>query len=413
MNLIADFHIHSKYSRAVSPNMVLPEIRIWAKKKGINLVSAADFTHPVWFREIKENLEEAERGLYTMRGNKNLDPEKETRFILTTEISCIYSKGGKARRIHALIFAPSLEIVEKINNKLGQTYNLKSDGRPILGIDVKNLTEIILEISSECMIIPAHIWTPWFSVFGSKSGFNSLVECFDELAPQIYAVETGLSSDPSMNLRVLELDNKTIISGSDAHSLLNLGREACVFGIEKKDLSYNEIARVIKEKDTKKFLHTLEFFPEEGMYHFDGHRACGVSYSPEETKKRNGVCGVCGRSVTVGVMNRVHELADPARPEGFKLFNSVPFKSVVPLCEIISEALHVGVKSKAVMSAYEKMLNGLESEFNILLNAGRAEIENFSNAKIAEGIFRAREGKVFITTGFDGKYGKVEVFREE
>lgn len=410
MLLISDFHIHSKYSRAVSPNMVLPEIRIWAKKKGINLVSAADFTHPLWFREIKENLEEAEQGLYTMRGNKNLDPEKETRFILTTEISCIYSKGGRARRIHTLIFAPSLEIVEKINNKLGQTYNLKSDGRPILGLDAKNLTEIILEISSKCLIIPAHIWTPWFSVFGSKSGFNSLAECFDEIAPQIYAVETGLSSDPAMNLRVPELDNKTIISGSDAHSLLNLGREACVFEIEKKDLSYNEIARVIKEKDAKKFLYTLEFFPEEGMYHFDGHRACGVSYSPEETKKRNGICKVCGRSVTVGVMNRVSELADPARSEGFKLSNSAPFKSLAPLCEIISEAFGVGVKSKAVMSAYEKILNGLGSEFNVLLKAGRAEIENVSNAKIAEGVFRIREGKVKLIPGYDGEYGKVKIF---
>lgn len=406
--IIADFHIHSKYSRAVSKNMVLEEIDKWALKKGIKIISASDFTHPLWFQELKTKLEEAEPGLYRLKTSV----EKETRFILTTEISCIYSKNGKGRRIHILIFAPSLEIAEKINNKLNWTYNLKSDGRPILGLDAKELAKIVFDISSECLIVPAHIWTPWFSLFGSKSGFNTIAECFEELSSRIYAVETGLSSDPRMNWRISELDTKTIISGSDAHSLSHIGREACVFEIEKENLSFAEISRIIREKDSEKFLHTLEFFPEEGMYHFDGHRDCGVSYSPYETKNRNGICEKCGKPVVIGVMNRVMELAAHDRPENFDLAGAIPFKSLVPLYEIISDALNVGVNTKSVLQIYEKLLNDLKSEFNVLLHATYKEIETVSDKKIAEGVIRVREGKINIFPGYDGKYGKVKIFKE-
>jgi len=412
MKVISDFHIHSKYSRAVSKKMILSEIAKWAEKKGIKVVGASDFTHPLWFRELKEQLVTAENGLYKLKSAVEADGGKEIRFILTTEISCVYTKNGKGRRVHILIFAPNLETVNKINNKLSLLGNLKSDGRPILGLDAKELAKIVLEISSDCLIIPAHIWTPWFGVFGSKSGFNSLRECFDELAPQIYAVESGLSSDPQMNSLIPELDNKTIISGSDAHSLPHLGRESCVFEIEENKLSYNEIARIIKEKDAKKFLYTLEFFPEEGMYHFDGHKSCGVCLSPQETKKYGGVCPKCGKGVTVGVMNRVEELASKERMENFTLPNAIPFKNLVPLCEIIAEALNKGVNTKSTAKIYEKLLSELKTEFNILLDADREEIASVAGAKIAEGVMRCREGKVRLIPGYDGEYGKAKIFED-
>ncbi len=408
VKIIADLHLHSKYSRAVSPDMTLPKISEWAEKKGIDIISAADFTHPLWFKELKEQLMEAEQGLYKL---KNKD--SKTRFILTTEISCIYTKNGKGRRAHVLIFAPNLETVEKINSKLGWIGNLKSDGRPILGLDAKELLKIVLSISKDCLVVPAHIWTPWFSVFGSKSGFNSLAECFDELAKEVYAVETGLSSDPAMNWRIEELDDKTIVSGSDAHSLLHLGREACVFEIDKEKLSYNEIVQIIKEKNREKFLYTVEFFPEEGMYHFDGHRDCKVCLSPQETKKYNGICPKCGRGVTVGVMARVQELADKDRKEGFKLENAIPFKSLIPLYEIIADVLDVGVKTKSVMTVYDNLVQKFGNEFFTLLDASKEEIKNIAGPKIAEAVFRCREGKVKLIPGYDGEYGKVKIFGEE
>ena len=414
MRFIADFHIHSKYSRAVSKKMVLEEISEWCVKKGINIVSAADFTHPDWFRELKNKLEEAEMGLYKLKkGASAASGGQEIRFILTTEISCIYTKNGKGRRVHILIFAQSLEIAEKINNKLNWVGNLRSDGRPILGLDAKELAKIAFDASLHCLVVPAHIWTPWFSVFGSKSGFNSLKECFDELTPQIYAIETGLSSDPEMNWRIKELDEKMIISGSDAHSLAHLGREACVFEIEREKLSYGEITRVIKEKDAAKFLYTIEFFPEEGMYHYDGHRDCDICFSPEETEKAGRICPKCGRQLTVGVLSRVNELAEANRPEGFLLPGAVIFKKLVPLYEIIAEAVNVGVASKTVMGHYENLIKELENEFNVLLNAKRSYIASVSNDKIAEAVIRARDGKVNPIPGFDGKYGKVKIFEEE
>ncbi len=415
MRIVADLHIHSKYSRAVSQEMTLENIALWAEKKGIQVMGTGDFTHPQWFNDIKTKLEPAEEGLYKIKSQiSNLKSEvssfkfQDTRFMLTTEISSIYSKGGKVRRIHNLIFAPSIEAVEKINTKLGWIGNLKADGRPILALDSKELLKIVLDIDPRCVLAPAHAWTPWFSIFGSMSGFNSIEECFEEMSPHIFAIETGLSSDPAMNWRLSALDKISLISNSDSHSLQKLGREANVFDCE---LSYGGIIDAIKSKDPKKFLYTIEFFPEEGKYHYDGHRDCGVYSSPKETKEYNGICPVCGRKLTVGVLNRVNELAD--RPLGGKPANTVPFKNLISLDEIIGEALGVGPKSKKVMEEYKKLIAKFGNELNILLNVFYDEITQASSSRLAEAIKRVREGKVNIRPGYDGEYGKISIFKEE
>ena len=402
MKFVGDFHIHSKYARATSPDMNLENLDTWAKIKGIKVISTGDFTHPAWFAELKEKLEPAEPGLYKLKGS-----EVGTRFILTTEISCMYTKNGKGRRVHLILFAPSLEVVEKLNIQLGLRGNIKSDCRPILGMDAKEVGMIVLDASPECLVIPAHAWTPWFAVFGSKSGFNSLQECFDEYAQHIYAIETGLSSDPAMNWRLSALDNITLISNSDSHSLAKIGREANVFDTE---VSYPAIAEAIKTKDASKFLFTVEFFPEEGKYHYDGHRACGVSMKPEESKQHNNICPKCKRPLVIGVMNRVAELAD--REEGFKPENAIPYKSLIPLEEIIADAFGVGVASKRVRQEYEKLLETVGNEFYILLDAQADALRSATLPEIAEGIIRVREGKVSIEPGYDGEYGKIEIFKE-
>lgn len=419
MRIVADLHIHSKYSRAVSQEMTLENISLWAKKKGVQMMGTGDFTHPQWFNEIKTKLVMAENGLFQLASGSPVSPSRAsremitkqdflTRFMLTTEISSIYSKGGKTRRIHNLIFAPSIEAVEKINTKLGWIGNLKSDGRPILGLDSKELLKIVLDADEKCVLIPAHAWTPWFSVFGSMSGFNSIEECFDEMAPRIFAIETGLSSDPAMNWRLSALDKISLISNSDSHSLQKIGREANVFDCE---LSYDGIIGAIKSKDPKKFLYTIEFFPEEGKYHFDGHRLCNVSFSPEETKKHKGVCPVCGKNLTVGVLNRVDELAD--RHVNGKPVSAIPYKNLISLDEIIGEAFGVGPKSKKVMAEYEKLVSGLGSELNVLENSSYDEIAKISDIKISEAIKRVREGNVKIKPGYDGEYGKISIFGED
>lgn len=405
MKIIADLHIHSKYSRAVSPDMTLENIDVWARKKGIQVMGTGDFTHPQWFNEIKTKLKQLEDGLFKLT---TIHQPLATRFILTAEISCIYSKGGKVRRVHHLIFAPSIEAVEKINTKLGWIGNLKSDGRPILGLDSKELLKIVLEADPRCVLIPAHAWTPWFSVFGSMSGFDSIEECFDEMALHIFAIETGLSSDPAMNWRLSALDKISLISNSDSHSLQKIGREANVFDCE---LSYGGIIAAIKNKDPKKFLYTIEFFPEEGKYHYDGHRLCNVYFSPSETKKHNNLCPVCGKKLTVGVLNRVGVLAD--RQEGGKPAGAIPFKNMIPLDEIIGEALGVGSKSKKVAEAYEKLVSGLGGEFNVLIDASYEDIKSNSNEGIAEAVRRVREGKVNIRPGYDGEYGEISIFGEK
>ncbi len=403
MKFIGDFHIHSKYSRAVSPQMNLENLDKWSKIKGINVLGTGDFTHPKWFSEIQDQLEPAEPGLFKLKEN-----DSRTRFILTSEISCIYSKNGKVRKNHILVFAPSLKAVEKINSELDKIGNLKSDGRPILGLDSIDLVKIALEADENCLIVPAHAWTPWFSVFGSKSGFNSLEECFEDYTKYIYAIETGLSSDPAMNWRISGLDSITLISNSDAHSLPKLGREVNVFDTE---ISYGAIAEAIKSRDKSKFLYTVEFFPEEGKYHYDGHASCKVIFTPEQSKKYKNICPVCKKKLIIGVLNRVEELAD--RPEGFVLENAIPYKSLIPLEEIIADSLGVSVLSKAVSKHYSNLINNLGNEFYILLDAKGSDIAKISSPEIAEAIERVKQGKVSIEPGYDGVYGKIKIFDKQ
>jgi len=407
MRFIADFHIHSKYSRATARDMDLESLDKWAKIKGIKVLGTGDFTHPEWFKNLKSKLEPAEPGLFRLKSEAR-STKFETRFILTTEISCIYSKKNKVRKIHIIVFAPSFDAVEKINTHLGWIGNLKSDGRPILGLDAKELAKIVLGISEDCFVVPAHAWTPWFSIFGSKSGFNSIEECFEEYSKYIYAIESGLSSDPAMNWRLSALDKIAVISNSDCHSPSKIGREANVFDLPF--LSYSSIITAIKSKDPQNFLYTIEFFPEEGKYHYDGHRVCGISLSPEESKKYNNICPTCGKQLTIGVMNRVAELAD--RPIGFKPDNAIPFKSLVPLEEIIAESLGVGTASKQVAKEYKELIKKLGSEFNVLLETSAGDLEKATMPEIAEGIKKVREGKIFIEPGYDGVYGKIKIFSQ-
>lgn len=399
MSFIADFHIHSKYSRATSPDMDIEHIAQWAKIKGIDLVGTGDFTHPAWFAEIKAKLKDLGNGLYEYDG---------TKFTLTVELSAIYSQGGKTRKIHNVIFAPSIQIAEKINKKLGSRFNLESDGRPILGISSFDLAETLLEISEDIFIVPAHAWTPWFSIFGSKSGFDSIEECFGKYTRYIKAIETGLSSDPAMNWRLSKLDNITLISNSDAHSPSKLGREACVFD---REMSYKDIIKTITMKDRQKFLYTIEFFPEEGKYHYDGHSQCHIRWSPMDTKIHKEVCPICNKKVTVGVMSRVDALSD--RQSGIQPENAIPFKSLIPLQEIIAEAFGRGPATKSVKEQYHKMIKELGPEFNILLEKSIEEIKEHSDEKIAEGIARVRQGRVSIKPGYDGVFGEIKIFEDE
>lgn len=406
MRIIADLHIHSPYARAVSPEMTLENLDYWARLKGITVMGTGDFTHPQWMKEIKRKLEPAEAGLYRIRNKELGIRETATRFMLTVEISSIYSKGGKTRRIHNLIFAPSIETAEKINAHLGLIGNIKSDGRPILGLDAKELAKIVFNIDSRAVVIPAHAWTPWFSVFGSMSGFDTLEECFEEFAPQIFAIETGLSSDPAMNWRLSRLDNIAFISNSDSHSLRRIGREANIFETE---LSFDGIIDAIKSRDPKRFFSTIEYFPEEGMYHYDGHRVCGVRFTPDETRKNKKICPKCGKPVTVGVLYRVEELAD--RSEGFKPKRAIPFKNMVPLDEIIAECFGVmSATGKKVRVEYMSIIEKLGSELFALFDASRQELKAVTKPEIAEGIMRVRGGRLHIEPGYDGIYGKVKIF---
>lgn len=400
MRIVADLHIHSSYSRAVSKDMTLEILDRWAKIKGITVMGTGDFTHPLWIKDIKEKLEPAEPGLYKLKENGGA-----TRFMLTVEISSIYSKNGRTRKIHNLVFMPSIAAAEKLNGELNLRGNLKSDGRPILGLDSKELAKIVFDIEPEASIVPAHAWTPWFSIFGSMSGFDSIEECFEEFTPYIFAIETGLSSDPAMNWRLSKLDKIALISNSDSHSPQRIGREANVFDAE---LSYGGIIGAIKSHDPKKFLFTLEFFPEEGKYHYDGHRTCGYSSEPSKTKQSGGLCPVCGKMMTIGVLSRVEKLAD--RPVGGKPEQVIPYKSLVPLDEIIAESLGVGVQAKRTKEEYQSLVNKIGSEFAVLLEAGEKELAAATSQTIVEGIKRIREGRLYIEPGYDGEYGKVKIF---
>lgn len=408
MQQIADLHIHSKYSRACSQQLVPEMIDKYCRIKGIDIISCSDFTHPAWFKQLNDELEEiGSTGLYKHKKAK----DDKAKFFISTEAACIYSKNERVRRLHICIFAPNLKIAGEINKTLEKAGGkLGSDGRPILGMDAKRLAEICFDISKDCMIIPAHAWTPWFGIFGSKSGFDSIQECFEELTPFIYSIETGLSSDPEMNWRLSVLDNITLISNSDAHSLPNIGRECNVFNLEQ--ITYKEICDAIKNKDSKKLLKTVEFYPEEGMYHYDGHRLCGISYEPSETKKHKGICPVCKKSLVIGVMNRVEELAD--RKQGYKPENAIPFVKLVELDKIISDGLAIKNRNaKGVQEVYGKMIKGGKDEMNILLNLSYDELEKFCHPAILEGIKRVREGRLVVEPGFDGQYGKIKIFNDD
>jgi uncharacterized protein (TIGR00375 family) len=380
----------------------------WAQLKGITVIGTGDFTHPAWFKELNEKLESTGNGLFMLRKDfrTNDIPDSckaDIFFMLTAEISCIYRKNRRTRKIHLILFVPDFSSATKINIALAKIGNLNADGRPILGLDAKELLKIVMTEAPNAMLIPAHAWTPHFSIFGAESGFDSLEECFEELTPHIYAIETGLSSDPPMNWQLSALDRITLLSNSDAHSPSKIGREANIFDTE---ISYKAIMEAIKTR--KGFVGTIEFFPEEGKYHYDGHRTCGISLTPKETLKHNYLCPVCGKRVTIGVMNRVEKLAD--RENGFKPKGSPSFHSIIPLPEIIAEVLKVGVNSKAVDKEYQSLLQKLGSEFKILMDVPLKDIEQASSSLIMDAISRVRKGDVYIAPGYDGEYGKIKIF---
>lgn len=421
MQVVADLQLHSKYSRAVSPEMVIPVMAEWGEKKGIDLLATGDWTHPLWFKELEANLEEAGEGIYKLKNSS-----KKTRFFLSGEISSIYTEGGKGRRVHTLFFAPSLEVVRKINEELVRRgANLMSDGRPIVGLSCRQLCEVVWGINERVLVVPAHAWTPYFSVYGSKSGFNSIEECFGKYTDRIYAIESGLSSDPVMNWRIPDLDSRAIVSFSDAHSPKKMGREATVFEL-KQDYGFSDIAAAVKQEGGSKIAYTIEFYPEEGKYHYTGHRACGVVQSPQETRKQGTTCPVCGRPLTVGVEHRVDELcgdrtaidpvkktsgagvvgyyhpADPARP---------PYVKIVPLHEILAEVLGVAsIYSPKVNDLYERLVKELDSEFNVLLKAGLDQIQAVGGERLSEAVGKVRKGDIVVNPGYDGVFGVVKIW---
>lgn len=402
MKIIADFHIHSKYSRATSKQMIIPEISKWAKLKGIDLIGTADFTHPGWFRELKKYLKPLNNGLFEYEKNA-------PKFILSSEIALIYSQDKKVRRVHIVIIMPDFDSVEKLNKKLGIIGNLFSDGRPILGLSSEELVKIVLDINPKAVVIPAHIWTPWFSVLGSFSNYNSYEECFGSMNKYVFTAETGLSSDPEANWRLSMLDKITLVSNSDAHSLPNLGREANVFNL-KKDYSYDDIYKTIKDKNPKTFPYTIEFYPEEGKYHFDGHKSCNLVFHPDQSKIYNNICPSCGKKITIGVYHRINELAD--REEGYIPKNFPSSKHIVPLAEIISEFFQVSKNSKKVKKLYDEYTSYCP-EFKILIDLSEDEMKKFIHPVIIRGILKVRNNKVIKKPGYDGVYGVIKVLDGE
>ena len=476
--IIADLQIHSKYSRAVSKNMVLPEIREWARKKGIGLVATGDWMHPLWFRELSSQLEEVSSGIYRVKrtylsdgGEQSVGDEgssiqhSEPVFLLSAEISSIYTQGGKQRRVHTLVFAPNFSAAQKINQELVRRgCNLSSDGRPIVGLSAREIAEISLSMDERCLVIPAHAWTPWFSLYGSKSGFDSIDECFGELSNKIFAVETGLSSSPAMNWRIRELEKRSIVSFSDAHSGPKLGREATVFRFRHqpqshtsevslpgnaRDSSTSEVnvtefkyediywaiaSRFLGKNEGKlEIAYTIEFNPEEGKYHYTGHRACGVIQSPEETRQRGTTCHVCGKPLTVGVMHRVEELSRSVSGQSNNLEiqpvkktskvgvvgyyhpsdgKRPPYVMMVPLMEILGEVLHIGGGSQTVQNEYNTLISKFGSEFAVLLHTPLAELASFGGERLGDALQRVRDGSISIKPGYDGVFGTVRIWPE-
>lgn len=400
MKFFADLHIHSRFSRATSRSLDLHVLARGARDKGIAVLGTGDFTHPAWFAEIENELQDAEPGLFRMKQGG-----EAVRFMLTAEISTIYKQGDKVRKVHHLIGAPDLQSARRISTSLARVGNILSDGRPILGITSRNLLEIVLEASEHAFLIPAHIWTPWFSALGSKSGFDTIAECYGDLAPHIFAVETGLSSDPPMNWMVSSLDGYRLVSNSDAHSAEKLGREATVF---ETGMDYFAMLRAMQTGEG--LAGTVEFFPEEGKYHLDGHRDCGVALSPEETAELGGVCPVCGRKLTVGVLSRVEALAD--RHDGTRPPSARPFFSLIPLAEILGEIMQTGSASKRVKEAYARLVSRLGGELFLLLDSDLGEVRSAAGDVLALALARMRSGEVCKESGYDGRFGRVRVFRD-
>lgn len=390
---VADLHLHSKYSRATSPDMELEGLSKWARIKGIDIVATGDFTHPKWVAELKKKCIERDDGFLDFNGMK---------FVLSAEIATIYSQGGKVRKVHHCLLAPSLEVVEQINERLAKRGNLEADGRPIIGMTSAALAEIVMGVSQKCMVIPAHVWTPWFGALGSKSGFDSIKECYEDMEKHIYALETGLSSDPAMNWRLSALDKYSLVSNSDSHSPAKMGREANVLDLPR--ITYEEMCDAIRTR--KGFATTYEFFPEEGKYHVDGHRECGVTMSPEEAKKHNNICPVCKRPLTIGVLHRVAELAD--REDGFKPKGAVPFEHLIPLAEILGQVHQQGETTKPVQEDYFKLVKYFGNEFAVL-HAPEDDLKFAAGETIASAIAGVRTGKVRVIPGYDGVYGKIEL----
>lgn len=410
---VADLHIHSHYSRATSKDLDLEHLAQWAQCKGVQVVATGDIAHPGWLAELQSKLQPAEEGLFCLKpevaapiqATVPAACQAPVRFLLGGEVSNIYKKNGAVRKIHHLIFMPSLAAVERLQARLEKIGNIRADGRPILGLDSRDLLEIVLETDPQGYLIPAHIWTPWFALLGSKSGFDSIEECFDDLTPHIFALETGLSADPAMCWRISGLDGYTLVSNSDAHSPPKLAREASLFATE---YSYAALFDALKTGDPQRYLGTLEFFPEEGKYHFDGHRACGIRWHPQTSLAHDDRCTVCGKPVTVGVMHRVECLAD--RPEGFQPARSHPYRNLVPLPEVLSAVHGTGAGSKRVQEQYQDLLAKLGAELYILLDAPLEELERTGGTLLAEGIRRVRAGTLTIEAGYDGEYGIIKLF---
>jgi len=426
MHFVADLHLHSKYSRAVSQSMTLSVMAQYAKQKGIDILTAGDWTHPLWFKEIQSQLEEAGKGVYKIK-EQHSNLKKEVYFLLSTEISCIYKQEDKLRRIHNLVFVPDLATADKVSKELvHRGCNLSADGRPIIGLSSKNLYELVLSINNHAFLIPCHIWTPHFGVYGSASGFDSLQEAYGELASYIYAIETGLSSDPDMNWQIPELKNRSILSFSDAHSPAKMAREATVFDLEM--ISFENIRKAIMKKSSEgnKVAYTIEFYPEEGKYHFSGHRNCKVVQGPKEIAESGNICPVCHRRLTEGVLFRVQQLSDEKllgravikkNEQGLhwftdKLHEQPPYVKLVPLLEIVAEGLHSTVASQKSKDMFAKLCNELDSEITVLLKAQLADIEKIAGQRIAEGVKKVRSGDIEINPGYDGEYGKVEIWKE-
>jgi DNA helicase-2/ATP-dependent DNA helicase PcrA len=414
MKFLADLHIHSRFSLATSKNTDVENLHVAARKKGITVLGTGDFTHPGWFGELKNKLVQAEEGLY--KPNKNILDKIDkfipescrgiTRFILTAEICNIYKKDGKTRKIHSIILLPELSAVEKLNRRLKRMGKTEANGRPIFTFDVVNMLEMVFDVSGRAMFIPAHIWTPWYSVFGSISGFDSIEECFGDFSEYIFAAETGLSSDPDMCRKFSGLDKITLISNSDAHSPLKVGREANVFDTS---LCYNSIIAAIKRGNPEEFTGTVEYYPEEGKYYADGHRNCNMSFFPEETDKYDGICPVCGKKITIGVLHRIQKLSGKSK----KKAATPGCLKTIPLLEILSEIFQLNPGSKKIMLCYNKLLEKFGPELYILNFIEIDELRNSGIILLAEAIERMRKNEVMITPGFDGKYGTVKLFKKD